>query len=269
MRPTKFFVHLFVSTLMAFTCAASMAFECSIAALEDGTVEQNGQAVPLPAQLRSCEGATVTGGSVVACAQDRRSRLTCRTLAKGTTITPDAILKSEAVGGWFLGFMDVLRGGAGSSVAVSRGATSLDLPTGPVLLLDDRMTIDFTAAGLGAIDAIEFHEGSTTGPVVATLSVGTGKASLDTKRLARGKTYWWTLRASGKDAGGGIGSFALQGNALLKEARAQQRDIARRTGRDKTAAAMMLAHWLWEQGLAFDAAQVLQAHELTATAAPD
>ena len=238
---------------------ALATFDCSLIESPEGAVSQAGKALSLPLQVANCEGVGVTSGTVIACVQDRRSRLICRSVQAGETVTASKFFPGQSMRGWTLALLDIIRGGETERGAVSRGAeqAAACLPRAGVLLLQESFVIDFNDPALDGIETIEFRQDSATGPVIARVS-GVGVHTVSRSRFQRGETYWWRALSSSSGLPT-MGSFVVLDAKRLRQAQTVEASLAPPGRVDRAARAVMMAEWLYTEGFLFDAAQTLLA----------
>lgn len=262
MRCRSLFFLFFVAVSLGVAQVAQAAFECSLMP-KDGTVvvDDHGRPIALPnTDGTQCEGVRVQKGTVTACTRDRRGRAWCKTFKEGQKITSASLPTTQRDGGPLVEILRMLEGSTDQVPAVSRGeadsAPMDSLPVGPVVLLDNVLTPNFTTASLRGVESIEILREHHAGTVVAVLSPQ-GRPSLDVSTLQAGQTYVWRI-----DSGPGglprFGQFTLESAARRQAARTENERLQRSWPADSDARAVALAEWLQRHGCTWDAAQVLR-----------
>lgn len=232
--------------------------DCALIESPKGAVSHAGKALSLPVQVSNCDGVRVTTGAVIACSQDRRSRLICRSFHAGETVTASRLFPGQSVKGWTLALLDIIRGGETERGALSRGSeqAAAYLPQARVLLLQESFVIDFDHPALDGIETIEFRQESATGPVIVRVP-SVGVRTVSSSRFQRGESYWWSALSS-RSGLPVIGSFVVLDATRLRQARTVEASLAHPNGAaDPAARAVMMAEWLYTEGFPFDAAQTL------------
>lgn len=239
---------------------AYSAFECSLNAVKAGKASADSTEVSLPVRLPDCTNIRVTAGEVVACVQDQRGRLICRTFRADERVVEQRFGVEGTARTWRAAIVDYLAGRVDQESAVSRGPEQRDyLPAGRVIFIDDRFAIDFNRIGLPDIDAIEFRRDITTGPLVLRIPAAL-VSTVDASQFAPGTSYWWN--ALGQNKVKASGRFFVVDAGTRRQAQAIADELKQQYPTDQAAQAMVFADWLREHGFDFDAAQVLIRAEL-------
>lgn len=240
---------------------AQAATACSIAARGEALVTVGGQPLALPATPPDCVGAVVARGEVIVCVQDRRSRLQCRPFGAGTTLSAALLGPVDGARGWLDVLSDLLGGEARSAGALNRGAAERALPTGPVAFAAGAITLDPADGWAREVERVDIVD-AESGATVATLR-GPGRSELARRQLAPGRTYVWTIRSRAAMLDETAGRFSLAGAQELAEVESEINRIDADHRAGPAGRALMLAAWLQQRGLRFDARQVLRSAGLS------
>jgi hypothetical protein len=241
--------------LAATGMAAHAATPCALASTGPAQVmAAGGQPVALPAALADCEGLRVLRGPVVACVQDRRDRLACRTLGEGT-IQARHLPIPGAGRNWLDIVLSLLRGDGDAVTAVSRQGVLTGLPVGTVAFLGAMPEVQPGVGALTAIDRIDFRDASS-GEAVITLT--RGSAGVLPRELFRpGRAYVWTVRSRDLTFDERSQRFRVLTANESAEVLAEVEQASAEKGPDPAARAVSTAAALSRRGLQFDARQTL------------
>lgn len=234
---------------------AQAATPCSLTSTGAALVMSAKRPVTLPAALSDCEGLRVQRGPVVACVQDRRERLACRTLEGGTTIEARHLPTPGSGRDWLDVVLSLLRGGGEPVGAVSRRTALAGLPAGTVAFLGVMPEVLPGRSGLQAVDRIDFRD-EASGDVVWTLA-RTSAGPLPREPFRPGRAYVWTVRSSDAGLDEATQRFRVLGTAESAELRTDVERIAAETDAASPALALSVAAMLSRRGLEFDARQTL------------
>lgn len=240
---------------LSLSAAACAATECSIAGRDQASVAKAGTPVKLPALLEDCEGITVTKGEIIACVQDPRGRLRCRTFSATTTLTASGLGPSGTDRGLLDVLMEMLRGEGASVGAVNRSTVESVLPTGVVAFAGGPVDLNFADPRWSDVQRIEFTDVGS-GTSVLTLR-GPGKASLDPALFSAGRSYAWTLRSISPMRDERTGRFSIARAAEQREAQQEAARISSDAS-DPSSQAATIAVWLHSRGLHYDAGRALR-----------
>ena len=249
------FLRIALSSAALTICAANARAspQCSLAGAAGAKVSVAGTTIEPPALLPDCNGIKVISGKVTACVQDERNRLSCRTFSSGTTMNEGDLETAGSERGLLVALLELLKGGSTIASAVTREANT-GLPTGPVVLVQGRVDVDFSLPALNGIEYLDFHD-TATGDRIARVQ-SKGPHSVDAALFRSGRSYRWTL-ASPVPMLAPSGRFIIQDPTLSRRVLEQVQQIAA-SGADQAAQALMLATWLDEQGLTYDAQATLR-----------
>lgn len=236
-------------------CAANAnaSPQCSLAGAAGAKVSVAGTPTEPPVLLPDCNGIKVISGEVTACVQDERNRLSCRTFSPGATMSERDLGTAGSERGLLVALLELLKGGPTTASAVTREA-STDLPTGPVVLVQGRVDVDFSLPALNGIEYVDFQDTTTNEHIARAQSKG--PHSVDATLFRAGRSYRWIL-ASPVPMLAPSGRFIMQDPTLSRRVLERVREIAA-SGADQAAQALLLATWLDEQGLIYDAQATLR-----------
>lgn len=255
-RLVKMVVAIIWTTLTGLGSVAAWGqAACSLASTSQARVVQAGKAVELPTILADCKGAMIEQGDVVACVEDRRGRLLCRTFAAGDRISAQLLNASAGNHRWLDVVIALLKGDIEDKSAVDRGGPDIALPKGKVMFISGALELDFAEASLAGVERVLFTD-VVTGKVVAQ-AAATRKTAVDVRLFVPGHTYAWTIRSRDQMLDETSGRFAVLDAKGQRPARDEAVRIHAQEGIGKAAQALMLAAWLSEHELPFDARQVL------------
>lgn len=128
------------------------------------------------------------------------------------------------------------------------------LPTGPVVLVQGQVDVDFSLPALNGIEYVDFED-TASGERIARVQ-RSGAHSVDAALFRPGRSYRWTLASPVPMLAPG-GRFIIQDPSLASRVREHAQQLAA-SGADPAAQALMLATWLDEQGLTYDAQATLR-----------
>jgi hypothetical protein len=231
---------------------------CAIAGPVGSRVSVAGSPLELPVVLPDRDGVRVLEGPVKACVRDARGRLNCRSFGAGAVLNERDLAGAAVDTGMLATFVDLLKGKSAHAVGVTRSGDT-GLPQGTVLLLGGHLEVDFSQASLDGIEQVDFRD-VVTGALVAKVRRG-GARRVDGAVFRAGRVYRWSL-ASPVPLLARSGTFTIGERALLDRAREQQKFVAG-TDTDSSARALMMAAWLDQHGLAYNASQALRRTGLT------
>lgn len=229
---------------------------CSLAATGPATVTRGVERIDIPSEQANCEGLRVQGGPLVACVQDHRKRLSCRTLNGDITIQPSDLPTPGSGRNWFAAIRALLSGSSDSTAwAVSRRGTIEGLPDGPVVLVGSLPPVTLGQGALEGVDRIEFLD-ETTRDVAWTVTRA-NPAMPPNDIFKPGHRYLWILRASNSRLDEVTRRFQVLPARELAEVNAEIQQLITPSSLTDPAVALPVAAMLKDRGLLFDARAVL------------
>lgn len=242
----------------AFAADPSPPWPCTLASRGPALVQLRGADLPIPASVDDCRAARVVRGQVIACQADARGQPVCRTFKTGDVISAKA-LGTSGLGSLISSLDHLLRGNPGAQIGQSRGLEAM-LPEQTVLLLDQKVWIDFGDKGLRGVESVEIRRDNLDGPMVLRADRSDhaeGLVRLHAKDLAPGQDYWAVMTPSPLPTQTPR-QFRMATARQVDEVRAHWRAFDRQRA-GPLATAMMRAAWLAENQYEYDALVTLKA----------
>lgn len=232
------------------------ATPCSLAATGPATVTRGVERIDVPSEQANCEGLRVRGGPLVACVQDHRNRLSCRTLQGDITIEASHLPTPGSGRSWFATIRHLLGGSSDSATgAVSRRGTIDGLPEGPVALVGPLPPVSLTQGALEGVNRIEFRDEATRDIVWTVTRANPAPPPNDT--FKPGRRYLWTLRGPNAKLDEATRRFQVLPAGELAEVNAEVQQLTAGSALTDPAVALPVAAALQVRGLLFDARAVL------------